>query len=162
MSCLTQANFNQLDQLTEPRPKPPGRRVKTYFQSIKAFSVVLCFSFKEEVLSSSDIPDAITVSTLTVQELSGIAIDCLNESFPWTLLTVSTPKTMPTAAHTPSEDAEWLAPPLVQTQMETLEPGKMVSSAILLIQLHILGKLSRFWFGKRNPVMDIHRRKQSS
>ena len=57
---LSQANFNQSDQRTIRR----SRRSKTFFPSRKAFSAVLCYSFNEEILSSSDITVAIAASTL--------------------------------------------------------------------------------------------------
>ena len=60
-------NFNQSDQSLAKlgRKKSLPRR--------KVFSVVLCSSFNEEILSSSDVTDAITASTVTS---SGAAIVC--------------------------------------------------------------------------------------
>lgn len=69
--------------------KPVGR-LETYFPSRKLFSAILCSSFKEETLSSSDITNASAAYPLTY--LGQVVV---SKQLP---LNVATPKTPPVAA----------------------------------------------------------------
>lgn len=81
---------------------PVRTRVKIPFTSRKAFSNILCSSFKEEILSPYDITNAIATSTLTS---SGAAIVVVNKQS--LLCGVTHIKNTPVAASSSSQEVDW-------------------------------------------------------